>query len=374
MKIQFEAGFKNQLLLNPKMSVQEQNTFIELKNCFERNYSVEDFFFIASSGSSKKENESAKLVALTLKAVLNSAKRFNLYYQIIKSDTWGLVLPTFHVAGLSVCARAYLTQSEVHSTNWTPEKLKSWLEAHRISYLSLVPTQVYDLVQLQVKANTSLKKVFVGGGVLAVTLRQKFIALGWPLVETYGMTETGSMIAVKENDDKFQILPGVKVKAEDEFLQIQCDSIAFATIQKKQDQINITLFKNWLVTEDRVKIDGHTLQFLGRSGDYIKISGEGVSMPELREKLDQISDQLNIKPSHKYLQSVVDARLENTLVLIVENSVNEDLAARLISEFNKVVRPYEKIHKLVQIEKIPLTELGKIKLDELRRSLNDKKI
>ena len=68
-------------------------------------------------------------------------------------------------------------------------------------------------------AKSSLKKVFVGAGALNPALKNKFLNLGWPAVETYGMTETVSHIALKrlngkEKTDYYKVLKGVEINID----------------------------------------------------------------------------------------------------------------------------------------------------------------
>ena len=382
--ISFKPHLPNQLLLNPKLPNAERNILVELKEKFESRFSHSGFFLIASSGSSKRESESVKLISISHEAILNSARRFNQFFGAERHDIWGLVLPTFHVAGLSVLARAFLVSAQVVMTDWTADNMENWLKLNSISFLSLVPAQVYDLVQRKIQAPLTIKKVFVGAGALSTSLRADFRKLGWPVVETYGMTETCSMIAIRENQRKeFSLLPGVRVQCEEGFLKISCDSLAHSAIQKKQGDSIVTLFaSDWLLTEDRARVSNEGIEFLGRSSEYIKVLGEGVSLPELREKLDEISLSNNRGFGERYLFSVADERTENLLVLVVQNTVPEDVAEKLVAEFNRVVRGYEKIHKVVRVAQIPLTNLGKIKIEDLKvqvmkqlsRRLDDKKV
>ena len=114
---------------------------------------------MASSGTSQSQNESAKLIALKVEAVLNSARRVNQYLQAKSDENWGLALPSFHVAGLGIWGRAFLAGSIVFELDWQPSKIHSQLLQNHISYLSLVPAQIFDLLQAQVRAPAVLKKV-----------------------------------------------------------------------------------------------------------------------------------------------------------------------------------------------------------------------
>jgi len=365
------AMIENQLLVNPRISLEEKNVFEELQQHFEKEFGHEGFLFVPSSGSSKGEQESTKLIVLSRAAVANSAERFNQYFRASEKENWGLVLPTFHVAGLSVLARANLAKARVFSADWLVSQMKDWLEQNQIAFLSLVPTQVHDLVQKQIRGNAFIKKVFVGGGALNETLREKFVGLGWPLVETYGMTETCSMIAVKEGKLAFKVMPGVEIFVEDDLLRVKCNSSAHSSIQKKNGKIEIVHFDaGWIRTEDRVKLEKKNedlyIQFLGRASDYVKILGEGVSLLELCEKLDKVAIEFSVSSRHKWLMALPDARQENIIALVIEKSVSAELADRLVQRFNQVVRGYEKIHKIVSVDQIPLSDLGKVKANQLK--------
>lgn len=371
MSVQVGSGLQNQLLVNPKLGQAEREVFEKMQLHFENIYGQDGYLFVPSSGSSKKENESSKLIVLTRVGVANAAERFNTYFQATSQDSWGLVLPTFHVAGLSILARANLAKARVFSSDWITKKIPPWLGQNKIAFLSLVPTQVYDLVQMKAKAHSGIKKVFVGGGTLNENLRSEFINLGWPLVETYGMTETCAMVAVKEGKTPFKVMPGVDVYVEDGLLRIKCNSTAHFSIQMIQGKIEVTHFDTgWVRTEDQVKLEKFNdklfLHFLGRASDYIKILGEGVSLPELWSNLEKVATEFLVPPGHQALLAIEDPRLGNKLVLAVDSTIGEEKAQGLMQKFNQVVRAYEKIHKIVKVDSIPLTDLGKIKGNELK--------
>ncbi|MGZ3692434.1 MAG: hypothetical protein ACXVAX_13080, partial [Pseudobdellovibrio sp.] len=70
------------------------------------------------------------------------------------------------------------------------------------------------------------------------------------------------------------------------------------------------------------------------------------------------------------LISLPDLRSENKLVLIYEKSVSEAAAAQLMHQFNEKCRSYERIQDLIRVDKIPRTDLGKLKLEDLKHIIN----
>lgn len=374
--IYFESKNPNQLLLNPKISDQEKNIIGELKNVFDDQMAGSGYFLIVSSGSSQKSNESVKLIALHVEKVLNSARRFIEYYKVNEKDHWGLVLPDYHVAGLGVRSRAFLSGARVFAQDWNADKLIGWIHENKIQYISMVPAQIFDLVKKNIKNITELKKIFVGGGALGGELLSRALDLNWPIVETYGMTETSSMIAVKEGES-FEVLPGIEVKTDLDLLKIKCDSLLTAIIQKIDGQIQLNTFQenSWYATQDRVQLvklnEVVKLKFLGRTTDYIKILGEGVSLSELRSQLSKLILFKKLEIPQFELLALEDSRAGYKLVLAVENTVNNVQANELIGLFNLACRPYEKILQCVVVGQIPRTELGKLKTEELKRIVSE---
>jgi O-succinylbenzoic acid--CoA ligase len=370
--IHFNIKEKNQLLLNPKLSANEKNNLIELKLELEKVLGTCGYFIIASSGSSQMLNQSVKLIALSTQSILNSALRFNSFFKALPTDKWGLVLPVFHVAGLSTYARASLTGAQVCVTDWNVELIYEWLFVNQISHISLVPAQVFDLVNLKLTSPVSIKKIFVGAGSLNLEIKKSFKDLGWPVVETYGMTETCSMIAVKNENDYFTVMPDVHISELDNKLKILCNSLLTAWVQKTDNVMQTQVYLNdqWLLTEDRIElIDVNQFKYLGRSQDYTKILGEGVSLTEIRSIFDSYVIELKLNVQNFVVTNVDDLRTTNKLILAVENSVDKPDAEKLVKMYNESCRPFEKILHCIYIRQIPRTSLGKLKNEELKSKL-----
>ncbi|MBC7466833.1 MAG: AMP-binding protein [Bdellovibrio sp.] len=361
----FSENAPNQLLVNPKATKQEKNDLIYLQFEFEKNHGTKGYFLVPSSGSSKSENETVKLIALTQDAVITSAKRINEYFNFTADLNWGLVLPYFHVAGLGVYARAHFANSAVFFSDWEPGNLLNWINEKKIHLMSLVPTQIFDIVQRQIICPETVRIVFVGAASLSPELKEKALQLKWPIVEAYGMTETASMIAVKL-EDQLEVMTGVSVAQTNDKLKIKCESLMTCAIQKVNNQVIFkTLENGWLQTEDRVEIkskDGiKFLTLLGRDSDFIKINGEGVSLSQLRQALGAHPEMT--------LLALPNQRTGHEIVLAHETSVSRDTLKLIINEYHNKVRPFEFIKKIFAVEQIPKADLGKIKFKNLEEMI-----
>ena len=143
---------------------------------------------------------SQKWVALSKKALLTSAEAVNKHLDVTSKDKWGLLLPLFHVGGLSILARAYLSQSAcfTYDKKWSAKSFVAFLNEHKITLSSLVPTQVYDVVKAGLSCPPFVRAIVVGGENLSQSLYKAARGLNWPLLPSYGLTECSSQVATAE--------------------------------------------------------------------------------------------------------------------------------------------------------------------------------
>lgn len=367
-------GNESQLLLNPRLSTHEQDL---LKDLYRRFADFPSHVWIASSGSAQKIAESKKLYALSKKAILASAKAANEHLQVTHRDRWLNVLPHFHVGGLGIHARAFLSDSSVVDLTenpWSPLEFTQSCQSQQITLSSLVPTQVFDLVSLQLRAPESVRAIVVGGAALSPELYRRARALGWRLLPSFGMTEFCSQIATAdllsltqtEFPKALKILNHVQIKiGQNGCLAIDGASkfTGFAQDlagEKKWTQGPLGAFE----TSDRGEILDGFLIPLGRGVEFVKIKGEGVSLLWLREKLFELSSK-----EHVTLIALPDSRDGAKLVLVGEET--KDSLQMIASEYNKQSSPYERVSCVVHVPRMPRTELGKIRWEELAVTVSE---
>lgn len=109
-------------------------------------------------------------------------------------------LPLHHVSGLMPGLRAFLTGGTIYSpTSKSFEAGDGWAQLPG-ALLSLVPTQLERLLKNQagIQALQQARRIFLGGGSTRETLLQTAKNHALPISLTYGMTETGAMIALSD--------------------------------------------------------------------------------------------------------------------------------------------------------------------------------
>jgi o-succinylbenzoate---CoA ligase len=331
------TGDESHLLLNPRMPAEERRVLESYVT------PLPGHLWLATSGTTG----SLKLTALSKRAMLASAEAVNRHLQATAADVWCCVLPAFHVGGLGIYARAFLSGSRVIQASWDPGAFAS-AEA---TLASLVPAQVSDLVEAGLRPHPALRAIVVGGGALRADLHEAARALGWPVLPSYGMTETCSQVATATlASAELLLLSHVEARTEaDGRLAFRGPSLltgygtATGFVDPKQE--------GWFVTEDLGRVDGRQLTVAGRRGDFIKIGGESVSLARLDAILAALAD------SGAALVGVPDGRLGAVIHLATEPGVD---ATALAAAFNERVHPFERIRETHQVSRIPRTELGKL--------------
>lgn len=239
-----------------------------------------------------------KWIGLTRGALMASARGVNAFLQVTEADRWLRVLPRFHVGGFGVEARAWVAHGLPCSTllgKWSAETFWTVCVEQRITLTTLVPTQVYDIVQLGKRAPETLRAVIVGGGELRPSLWAQARKLGWPVRTSYGLTEAASMVAAQGEDEpdcsRLTVLPHWQARAEaDGTLRLRGPAQATCWLQRGRDhQWHRTDFPGWLSTADRVALrekgTGTELQFLGRQDRVVKRLGELVDLTLVEQAL-----------------------------------------------------------------------------------------
>ena len=319
-----------------------------------------------------------KVVLLSKAAFLISARSVNRYLDCQPKGRWLIPLPLFHVAGLSVLARSFsggysfIKQDGV----WKAESFVKDLTSKKISYTSLVPAQVYDVVKKNLSPPNCLEFALVGGGRLSDTLYKKARALGWPLLPTYGMTETCSQIATagraslnKEDSPVLKILSHVAVREKKGILELKSPSLLtgyFCISSKKFYDPKIS--EGWFLTQDRGELKDGWIDLKGRFDEWIKISGHLVSLEKLSGRIEDIARKITSEKEFCLIALPHD-RKGNQVALVTDCS-DFNTTSKILNQFNKNLPVYEKVKSVYIIKKIPRTVLSKIDKVELKKHLH----
>lgn len=356
---------KTEVLLNSRFSSDQSEQIIHSLQKFDY---LSGHLWLATSGTTGQQ----KFVALSKKAILSSAKGVNDHLQASSKDCWIQPLPFFHVGGLGIYARAYLSGSSLidyySRGHWNPNTFHVQAVESKATLTALVPTQLYDLVQCGLAAPACLRAVIVGGGKLSNDLYHSARSLGWNILPSYGCTECASQIATaslqsleERGFPQAKILPHLEVKINEEgLICVKGNSLLTGYAIGKEFQFVDPKEDGWFISEDIGKvINDSYLEIYGRKGSFIKIGGESVDMNRLDAILEEVKSRIHFQ-SDAVLIPMADERLGFVIHLFTFQ--NSDL---LMQAFNEQVLPFERIRKSHLVDKIPKTELGKVRKQDL---------
>jgi len=350
------------LRLNPKRSYETGG----LREAVHNLAGLDAAIVLATSGSEGQ----VKYVVLEKSALLASAKAVNCHCKIGASDVWLAGLSTFHVGGLGIYARAFLSGSRVETMPWDKWKKdgSSFLKAcneGRVTVTSLTPVHLFDLVDRRIKSPSSLRGVFIGGGTLSEDLASRARELGWPLWTTYGMTETSSQIATSiESLTDLPILPIWETATDEKTgrLKVRGEAL-FAGYLTRDEATGIWGFNSardsdaWFTTGDCAELGSGNLQFTGRADDLVKVLGELVSVRKLEKQLCDLGLKAVVIPKQH-------SRRGHQLFAFVEGGLKEFERAQ---QFNEGKTELEKFAEIDSIIELPTTDLGKVDRSALRK-------
>lgn len=368
------------LLLNPRLPNTERAAYEnawqrELKRRKEKRLTT-DLIGLATSGTSG----ALKLVLLTRSAFLASAQAVNEHLESSVEDTWLKALPDFHVGGLSIFARAFITgatvvESKPHEGVWSASAFTEEVKHTKATLVSLVPAQVFSIVQSKVRAPDSLQAAVIGGGALANDLYMLARELRWPVLPSYGLTECCSQVATAllgttrragGEMPRPHLLSHIKARvSETGKLELKSPALLEGYIKIKGGE---SLFEDpkrdgWFETEDRVELIDDELVVLGRDSDFLKIGGESVDFARLQSKFEDLrifAARLNELPDFALI-AVPDPRLGQVIHLLCASSgVAPRAVENLVESFNQEVLPFERIRQVHMLANIPRSSLGKL--------------
>jgi O-succinylbenzoic acid--CoA ligase len=170
-----------------------------------------------------------------------------------RDERWLCPLPLSHVGGLMV-----LMRSAIYGTT----AVLGPADRDDVTIASMVPTQLARLIEAGFTPGPRLRVVMLGGA----AADPRLLEAGWPVVPTYGMTQTCSAAAVDGRP-----LPNVQISlADDGEILVEGPTVAGG---------------GTLHTGDLGRIEHGRLVVTGRKSDTIVTGGENVAPTEVESAL-----------------------------------------------------------------------------------------
>ncbi len=291
-----------------------------------------DALVMSTSGTTGRP----KGVILTHEAVRHAARITSSALAVDPgSDRWLSCLPFFHIGGLSVWIRGHITGTPV---SILPEfDATAVMEAAKggATLVSLVPTTLARIDP------SRFRKILLGGGRMPGIRAPNTVA-------TYGLTESGGGVVYEG-----RALSGIAVRVVDGIVHLQGPTLARAYRDGSP-----LLDEDWLITGDRGELDtSGRLTILGRADDLITTGGETISPEPIEERIgshELISDVAVVGIADDEWGEVVTA-----VIVPADGSRIPELSE--LRAMVKETRPgFEAPHRLVVVDALPRTALGKL--------------
>ena len=285
-----------------------------------------------------------------------------------EEDNWLMVLPLFHVSGLSILMRSLYNGTAVTILpKYDEAQVLKLIESEKINMMSLVPT---ILTQLEPSiTHHKLRVILLGGEFIPMALIDACEKKSLPIYKTYGMTETFSQSVTfsvldypHKRDSVGRPLPGMHVRIDNPDTD-GVGEIHLTGPMVMTGYINKEPIDGDLNTDDIGYVDEEGFVYiLNRRKDLIISGGENIYPKELE-------DLVYTLPSVKEcaVVPVPDAKWGQVPALFVAFHDGESMTADdILSFMTKSLAKY-KVPKYVKIlPALPRNGTGKIVRNELR--------
>jgi len=272
--------------------------------------------------------------------MIQSARITCSFLKLNKGDKALLCLPLQYISGQMMVVRALVTKLDLIVRRPSGNPLA---DVHPpLHFAAMTPMQVYNSLQVPEEKERlmQIRNLLIGGGAIDAELSRKLQTFPNAVYSTYGMTETLSHIALRrlsgiEATEYYTPFPSVKLSLSSEkTLIIEAFQVA--------DDIIYTNDIAELLPDGRFRI-------IGRRDNIINSGGIKIQAEEIENTLRSfITGDFVITsiPHPKFGEAVM-------LMTLKEQNLSFDLIKALLPVFQ---RP----RFIVQTDKIPLTQTGKI--------------
>lgn len=299
-------------------------------------------------------------------------------------DVWLAVLPFFHIGGISILVRAASAAGRVHLlARFDAAGVLEALAAASVTFLSVVPTMLADLMAADaVNRLRALRGIIVGGAAFDAALRREAEAKRLPILTTYGLTETASMVTLLDKSDRLdlwttagRVLPYREIMIADDNgesappetvgkILIRGEVVAGRFLDEREVRRGP---EDWFDTGDNGMMDrSGNLTVLGRRDDVIVSGGENIDLTRIEAVLSGVPGVKGV-----VVLSRADDKWGRRPVAFVEpsggSSPEADIRTALTAQLPRFMHP----DRIVIVRPLPLTGNGKYDRAALRQRYAD---
>tara|TARA_Y100000589_G_C27088183_1_gene602699 strand:- start:107 stop:1129 length:1023 start_codon:yes stop_codon:yes gene_type:complete len=308
---------------------------------FINEYLTNKEFKITTSGTTGNR----KIIKVSKLQMQKSAKATLNYFNLQKGNSCLLSLSCDFIAGKMMIVRAI--EGKLNLFLAKPCSDPSHYLFQKYDFAPFIPMQIRNVTQS--KKVGEIKQVLIGGGKINTEIIPEIKKFKTKVFESFGMTETLTHFAIKQispiYSEWFKTIKGFEIDSnKNNELVIKKNSIINSTLETK-DLIE--------------KKSNSEFKWLGRSDNLINSGGIKLIPEEIERKIEKLI-------SGKFVViGIPDPKLGEKIVIVSEKPLNIKLR-----KLNKHLSQYEKIKISKIVRKFPITDSGKIKRQELQKTIN----
>ena len=321
-----------------------------------------------------------KAVVLTHRNLLSNCGQILEAFPIGKHEIMFSALPHFHAFGLTAGVLLPLLNGMQTIVGLSPLRHKENLQLirkHRATVLLSTDTFLAQMFKVATPEDlSSLQFVVAGAERLKPRTRELYEALGITMLEGYGATEAGPVIAVNvpgatRSGTVGRILPQIEYRIEPHegieeggVLHVRGPNMMKSYLHDlMQNQSSLT--EGWYDTGDIVTVDSDGfLVIKGRQKRFTKIGGEMISLGYIEDEVARISPDFH----HAAIAFESDAQAK-TLIRIYTNDPGLTLEA-IRAHYAEARIPNTYLpRELIHMAELPVLRTGKVDYQTLQKAL-----
>ncbi|WP_373513047.1 AMP-binding protein [Persicitalea sp.] len=307
-------------------------------------------FTITTSGSTGTPKE----IVLSRTQMIASARLTGQVLNLLEG-TYALVcLNVNYIAGMMMLVRGLELGWLITTVKPGSNPLLDVPEEASFDFVALVPMQMSAILQdAQTHGRVGVfGKILLGGAAVSEVLLQEIQALGVPVYQSYGMTETVSHVALRrlngdESQEDYQVMPGIEFGVDERSCLYICGAVTDNRIIQTNDLVEIT--------------SSNSFRWLGRADSVINSGGVKISLDKLDQMVGKILQEMNATTDY-FSWHEPDEKLGQKLVLFLEEKAAFLNTEILLSKISDRVKRYEipkAIYFAEQFKRTPTAKIDK---------------
>jgi len=346
------------LLLHPKLSADELGAQREATARAAHALPADAAALLYTSGTTGH----ARGAVLTRAALCASAAASAANLGWHDDDCWLLTMPVARVGGLSIVTRCLAARRAVAlRPGFDATQLPQWIAQDRVTQLSLVPTMLSLLLDAHPhwRPPAHLRVLLLGGAAASPALMARAAERGWPIVVTYGCTETCSQVVATPYAMRFDAAAcGAGLPLAGVQLRVDAGRILVKGPMRMAGYLGEAPLAPdaWFDTGDLGEVDARGFLHLhARRADLIVSGGENVYPAEVERVLDEcpgiLASAVFGLPDDTWGQTVVAA-------LVAGPQPPDD--ADLLAHVRARLAPHQRPRRIGFVDSLPINPAGKL--------------